>query len=101
MQAGPPITLQANVPQQVLVPGGLVLGVRLLVRATPAGNVYYGTNNQVSTSTGVLVAQGAPNVSQNTTIPPQHFNGTNGVGPAGALWLVSDTNGMIVDVSSQ
>lgn len=93
------VTLVANVPTLLPIPGGLVYGVRLLVRVSPSGNVYYGTNNQVSTTTGTLIAQGAPNVSTPTTVPKDHFSPT-GAAPAGQLYVVGDSP-CVVDWSAQ
>jgi hypothetical protein len=62
-------TTAVQVP--ITQPYDFLFGMRLLARAANSGNVYMGLSRSVTTSTGVLVSQGAPASSNPTTLPAE------------------------------
>ncbi len=84
-------TAAAAVPSM----GGSSLGMRLLCRDGNTGDVYLGTADTVTTSTGVLLPKGDPGVVAPFTVPAEHFIAGKSV------YLVASGASQLVDVSAE
>ena len=66
-------------------------GLKMLARVANGGNIFWGTTNAISITTGSLLAQGAPATSTPTVVPPSHFQAGN------QIWVVADTPAQVMD----